>query len=357
MRIAVDYQPVALKRRTGIGMDAANLLSAMAKEAPELQWLLYQPVSKADFNALERMLWESVSIPLKALKDKPDLIFSPGFSPAIISPAPRVVRVHDLIGLRFPGNQKGFSKVYWSRWMPNAIKKARRIAANSEFTKREIMAFLGIPENRITVVRNSVSSDFRPTERLTRESVRKKFGLEHPYFISVGTLEPRKNIIRLLRAYEQLRRNKKPVFGILVVGKPGGAEKELHSFVAEKKLEHWVKFLGYAEQEDMVALYNASVGYAAVSLHEGFGMPALEAMSCGLSGVCSNATSLPEVVGETAILTDPENEGMIADAMWQYFSDENLRLRLSTLALERSKTFSAQVSAKQMIGVFKDALH
>ena len=171
--------------------------------------------------------------------------------------------------------------------------------------------------------------------------------------IAVGTLEPRKNILKLIQAYELIKKEKVD-FHLLIVGKSGIAEPVLKEYVKEKQLEAFVHFLGYVEDKDLTCLYNGALGFAAVSLYEGFGLPALEAMSSGISGISSNRTSLPEVVGNAALLVDPENVSEIADAIKRFSSDGRLRESLSRKAYERSKLFSTREMANKMINIFKE---
>jgi len=354
MRIAVDAQSVE-GQKTGIGVFAGNLMEAMAQEAPDIQWLRYTRASGKDLNPLERVFWESVSIPLKVLRDKPDWVYSPGFAPAFFSPVPQLVTVHDLIGKIYPGNQPAAARAYWSWWLPNALKKARKLVASSESTRSDLERFLGISPRKVKVVPLSAHASFRKLENSKEaREVLLKYNIRSPFLISVGTIEPRKNHLGLLEAYQKIREKAGALFKLVIVGKPGGAERDVEGFIEEKDLGEHVKILGYVPGEDLTALYNAALGYAFVSFYEGFGLPALEAMSCGKSGVASKRSSIPEVVGDTAILVDPENTGEIAEAMLTFVSDNSLRQTLSDRAYARSKDFSTRKTARSMIGIFKN---
>jgi glycosyltransferase involved in cell wall biosynthesis len=355
LRVAVDYQSVS-GRKTGIGVFTANLFKAFDTFDPGIEFIKYER-GPADLNTPRRIWWESVSIPGRLLRDRPDLVYTPGFAPPAAAPCPRVATVHDLIGMLFPGNQRGFSRLYWTVWLPSAMRRARLLAASSESTRRDVLRLLRIPEKRVRVVPLAVDPCFRILgSRDTIEPVLARFGLTgRRYFLAVGSLEPRKNLIRLLEAYRRLSAAKDPEFDLAIAGKPAGAEKELEAFVAEHRLEGRVRFLGYTSDEDLTALYNGALGYATVSLYEGFGLPALEAMSCGVSGVVSERTSLPEVVGDTALLVDPENPDAIAEALQTYASDARLRADLGRRAAERAKLFSPRRMAERMAEIFREA--
>lgn len=355
LRVAVDYQSAA-GRKTGIGVFAANLFGAMRSLSPDMDFLMYEQGGR-DLNTPRRILWESVTIPSRLRRDRPDLVYTPGFAPPMFAPCPRVATVHDLIGVLFPGNQRGFSKIYWTAWLPAAMRRARLLAASSESTRRDVLRLLRIDEKKVRVVPLSVDPCFKKlASRDTIDAVLSRRGLSRRrYFIAVGSLEPRKNLLRLLQAYALLAERADPGFDLAIAGKPAGAERELAAFVAGKPWQRNVHFLGYTSDEELVALYNGALGYAAVSLYEGFGLPALEAMSCGRSGVVSERTSLPEVVGDTAILVDPEKPAAIAEALTAYAETSALREDLERAAHERSAQFSPQRMAKSMIELFQEA--
>jgi glycosyltransferase involved in cell wall biosynthesis len=263
------------------------------------------------------------------------------------------VTVHDLIGLVYPQNVGAASRFYWSVWLPQALKRADRLVAISESTRRDIERFLKIPSQRVDLVPSAIRPHFRLLEDSARaRRVLDRYDLSRPYFISVSTLEPRKNLLSLLRAYKKLRaKTKDPM--LVLAGKPGGAEAELAAYIKENGLENDVKLLGYVTDEDVICLYNGALGFAMVSLYEGFGLPALEAMACGLTGVVSNASSLPEVVGQGAILVDPINVNEIAEGLFALCGNGSDKTELVRAARARAEDFSIEKVARAMIEIFK----
>lgn len=355
LKIAVDFQSVQGKR-TGIGVFAKTLLETIRKQAPEIEFVCYADAGRDDLNTLERIAWESFWIPLKIIRDKPDLIYSPGFASPVWSPVPKIVTVHDLIGVLYPENQGKVSRFYWSQWLSFSLKKARRLIASSEATRQDIKNFLHLPKSQIDVVPLAAKSCFRIiNDRDKIETVLAEYNINAPYYISVGTLEPRKNLLKLLCAYEDARKHGAD-YQLLIIGKGGNSEHSLKEYVKEKQLEPFVHFLGYVGEEDLVCLYNGALGYVTVSLYEGFGLPPLEAMNCGISGISSNRTSLPEVVGETALLVDPENIPEISNAMNEFYSNQSLRKSLAQKSYKRSKLFSAEIMGQKMINLFKTSV-
>lgn len=357
MKIAVDYQS-AQGQRTGIGVYAQNLLSALEKTAPEMEFIRYTESGKSDLNTPRRIFWESFRIPLRAAVGKPDLIFSPGFAPAYVSLAPQVVTVHDLIGMIYPENLPPAARFYWSKWLPACIRRARVVVASSESTRRDMARLLRMDSAKIRVVPLAGSADFHPVDSAAVARTRTEFGLSRPYFITVGTLEPRKNIPNLLRAFKAFSERVKDGPALVLAGKPGSAQHDLRiqALIGELNLEKSVRRLGYVRSDALNALLNGAMGYVFPSTYEGFGLPVLEAMQCGLSGVCSSASSLPEVAGDTAVYCDPSDAADMADKLEHFWRDEAMRVRLSTLALERSKNFDWARTAETMATIFRGVL-
>ncbi len=354
MRVAVDFQS-AQGKRSGIGNAANDLMRALRVEAPDIEWLLYSRPKK-DLNSLERIVWESIQIPIMAWRDKADLIYSPGFGPALLCPIPSVVTVHDIIGLAFPQNQKkgSASHFYWSVWQPACLKRARRLVASSENTRRDLERLLSISSRNVDVIPLGASEHYVKKEGLPElPHILRSHGIQRPYMICVGTFEPRKNHQGVLKAMSILKRRGALDWDLVLVGKDAGTLNDLKSLVASDDLAQHVHFLGYTPDDQLISLYNGAMGYVMISLYEGFGLPALEAMRCGLSGVVSDRSSLPEITGETALLVDPENVDHVAEALERFRRDEKLRRELASLAYDRAKIFSYQITAKKMVDIFR----
>jgi len=254
----------------------------------------------------------------------------------------------------YPNNQGVGSQLYWANWLPFTLRRAHRLVASSESTRRDLERLLGISPKKIEVVPLAASSIFRPvSDRGVIEMTKQKFGISQPYFINVGTIEPRKNVLALVQAFRRDLGKAKASYELVIVGKEGRASRSLHQYIQEHHLEKSVKVLGYIQEHDLVALYNGALGFANVSLYEGFGLPVLEAMKCGISGICSNRSSLPEVLGDAGLLVNPENEDEIAEALRVFASDDKLRDQLKKRALDRSQQFTTQAMADKMIHIFK----
>ncbi|HTL70359.1 MAG TPA: glycosyltransferase family 1 protein, partial [Candidatus Eisenbacteria bacterium] len=261
MKIAVDYQS-AEGRRTGLGVYTENLVAAMREEAPDTEFLLYKTGTDRDLGAAERMVWESFAIPVRTLGDRPNVVFRPAFAPAVWSPVPQVVTIHDLIGRIFPRNLPPGARFYWSTWLPFCVRRARAVLANSECTRRDIERFLGIPASRVRVVLEAPGKAFAPGDRADAAArLSQRFGLGTPFFITVGTLEPRKNLPRLLRAFALYRKSAPDGARLALAGKSGGQEPELRRLAEELGIAEEVRFLGYVTDAELNLLYNAALGY------------------------------------------------------------------------------------------------
>lgn len=355
MKIGIDASSL-IQKKTGIGSFASSFFESLKEQARGRHDLFfYQPKAGSDLNTPQRMLWEAFELPKKARKSGVDIVYSPGFSPPPSGRFKKVVTVHDVIGLIYPKNVGRVSRWYWSQWLPRNIRRADVRVASSESTRADLEKYLGIPPSSVEVVPLAADPIYRKLALGADEKVLQKYGIVGPFLISVGTLEPRKNGFRLVQAFSRLTL-KNPDLSLVLVGKDGGLEKDIRRFVSEEGLADKVKILGYLPDEELVNLYNAALGYAMISLYEGFGLPALEAMSCGLTGVVSSVSSLPEVVGETAWKVNPENLQEIAEALSELASAGQKRRELAEKAFLRAKEFSYEKTAKKMIQIFEKTL-
>ncbi len=356
MRVGVDYQSTQGKP-TGIGVYARSLCDQIERLKLPVSFVYLKKCKNQDLNAAQRILWENIQIPLKTLGKKMDVLYSPGFSPPVFSFCPRVVTVHDIIGRVYPSNQGRGAKFYWSRWQPLALQNAEKIVASSESTRRDLRQFLGVPDEKIEVVYLGARPEFsRAVEAAEVSAVLARLGIEEPYVLSVSSIEPRKNVLGALSAFEKARPFV-PGLKLILVGKPAGAQADAVRFIQEKNLSSQVKMIGYVTDADLLCLYHGAIAYLMLSYYEGFGYPVLEAMACGLPGVVSNRSSLPEVAGDAALLVDPDDQGQIVSALKDILTDSKLRQSLSALALQRVRRFSLEETARKMAEIFQKTVN
>jgi glycosyltransferase involved in cell wall biosynthesis len=264
--------------------------------------------------------------------------------------------MHDIIPVERP---EWFNARFsgWYQWLlPRLTNRVRHLIAVSHFTKDRLVERFRINPDKITVVWNGVDSQFRPRTRDEIEEVRAALKIRSPrYLLSLGSLEPRKNVRRLLSVWVRLKRELPNDLGLVVVGSKGGSLVFRDDGVDEAM--DGVHFTGYAKQEHLPALYSGALGLIYPSLYEGFGLPPLEAMACGTPVIASNTTSLPEITGGAALLVDPLDEDAIAAAILRLVRDEELRSTLRTRSLERAAHMTWDASAAKTRKVLKERCH
>ncbi|HEX5415049.1 MAG TPA: glycosyltransferase family 1 protein [Chloroflexota bacterium] len=285
------------------------------------------------------------------------VLHSPDFiSPLRLGPLARVITVHDLAFLRYPELLTAASQRYYGQ-IGRAVREAERIIAVSETTRRDLLTLVDASiVDKIAVIPEGVEPRFRPIDREeARRVVREKFGMAGEYFLFVGTREPRKNLPRLLEAFRRLRErtgDRGPVLAL--VGSSGWLSEDLEEVA--RPLGDAARFLGRVSDPDLVALYRAARAHVLVSLYEGFGLPALEAMACGCPTLVADGSALIEVVGDAGLRVDPRDEDAIADALGRLWEDAALRAELAKRGLARARRFSWREAAKQTLAVYREAV-
>ena len=272
---------------------------------------------------------------------------------------PVVVTIHDLAVLRFPERFRTWFRNYARFVLPRVAAQAAKILTVSEASRTDIIERLNQSPERVVAIPNGVSPAFRPRSEDPDEmtALRLRYKLPSRFAITVGSVEPRKNLVRLLHAVQALRSDAATSDVQLVhVGPQGWLNRDVAQTYRELGLESAVRFLGYVPAEDMPALYSLARLLVYPSLFEGFGLPVLEAMACGCPVVTSNASSLPEVAGNAAVLVDPTSSESIADGVRRVWIDTALREKLRKLGLDRATQFSWERAARKTARVYDSVL-
>jgi glycosyltransferase involved in cell wall biosynthesis len=265
---------------------------------------------------------------------------------------PTVLTVHDLIFRRYPAHHKLLNRAYLNATLPLYCRRASQIIAVSEQTRADVMAAYRVPQEKITVVYEAADPRFTPQSAETVGAVRARYGLPPRYLLFVGTIEPRKNLGRVLAAFERLAAERF-TDALVIVGKRGWLYDDFFGRLEKSPAKSAVIFPGYVPDEDLPAIYAGAQALAFPSEFEGFGLPVLEAMACGAPVVCSNTSSLPEVAGDAALLVDPLNVGTLHHALRLVMADRELADDLRRRGLAQAGRFSWERAAAETLAVYR----
>lgn len=302
---------------------------------------------------LNKTLWMQTVLPLQLSRVAADICHFTNSVASWWTPCPSVVTIHDTTLWMFPRYHPRRRLLAMRPFIPRGAQQARAIIAVSAATKRDVVRILKVPESKVHVVYEAASPWFRPLERSHAvEAVRHKYGLPESFILYVGTIEPRKNLIRLFEAFDQVRRRGHRSCVLAVVGNRGWNDEAVLASTQRLGLDGAVRILGHAPTEDLVALYNLADVMALPSLYEGFGLPVIEAMACGTPVVTSPRGSLAEIAGDAAELVDPTQVDSIAAGLHAVLADRDKREALHLAGLQRAAQFSWEVAAEQTRQVY-----
>lgn len=295
------------------------------------------------------IIWQRLRLPLRAelLAGHFDLLHAPDF---VLPPtrARTLLTVHDLTFLVRPECAEAGLRRYLARAVPRSLRRADVILVDSQATAGDLARLLGVSGPRVRLLYPGVDARFRPLPTTATEPVRAALGLPARFLLFVGTLEPRKNLVRLLAGFAQARLP--PDLCLVVAGRRGWLEGEIFATVAQLGLQERVRFLDFVADADLPALYNLAQAFVYPSLYEGFGLPVLEALACGTPVLSAQVASLPEVAGTAAILVDPLNEAAIAAGIEQTLAEAE-RLRLAGPL--QARHFSWTAAAESLLACYR----
>jgi glycosyltransferase involved in cell wall biosynthesis len=362
MRFSVDAHAIGC-HLTGNEVYIRNLLHEFAKLDRTSDFIAYVSKPGAHLQVPESVQTRQVSenpfrrlgldIPMKLRYDKPDLLHVQYTGPLSCS-VPLVVSVHDVSYLEHPQYFTRLRSRQLRFTVKRTVEAAARILTPSEFSRRAILRNYKLDERKVVVVPNAVSSYFRPVERQSAAAlVEEKFGISGPFVLTVGDLQPRKNHLGLLHAFEEtLRQHPHLPHRLVFVGKETWYSKELHRAVMRSNVAGRVDFTGFVEDPDLLQFYGACDLFVFPSFYEGFGLPILEAMACGRAVACSSATAMPEVANAAGILFDPYSVPEMARAIGDVLLDEEMRVRLERLGTNRAASFTWERAAQRTLDVY-----
>lgn len=366
MRIGVEGRTLQGMRH-GVARYLTNLLRELAALDERNEYVVYlsEPIEppgfsspRMDFRVLRArpsLAWRHLRLPLAMRADRVDLHFSPSYFLPLLKLCPGVVVVHDISFRTHPewfvkDPRFRFDSLFWRE-----VRRAERVITVSEYSRGEIARSLSLDPAGITVIPLAADEAFRPLQDETvAEEARARFGLSEGFVFTVGAVHTRRNLERLIAALGAAGRERGVEPELLIVGAPApfSPPVDIEGAAREAGLAGRVRHLDYVSEDDLVALYNACGLFAYPSLYEGFGLPALEALACGAPVACSNASSLPEVVGDAAALFDPHDLQEMTRVIGELLSDEGERRRLRTEGPRRAATFSWEQTARMTLELF-----
>lgn len=378
MLIGIDGNEANVKNRVGSGQYAFELLHQFAKNRKH-QFIVYVkenplrglPKESKNFKYKifgPQKLWTQVALPIRlTFGSKPDVFFSMAHYGPRFSRVPYVVTIHDLSYLHYPAMFKKNDLYQLTSWTKYSVKNAAHIIAVSKTTKDDIVKNYHISPSKIIVTYEGYDKErFAPQSKVKVERVKKKYKIDGDYIIFVGTLQPRKNLERLIEAFASIvvngssfmvhRKNipmndKRSTMNLVIAGKKGWLYESIFQKVKDLGLEQKVIFTDYVPDEDLPALISGAKVYTLPSLWEGFGIPVIEAQACGVPVVVSNISSLPEIVGETGVLVDPESVDSIASGIKKVLTDDKTRLDLVKKGFANIRRFSWQKCVQETLTV------
>ncbi len=293
-------------------------------------------------------LFFDFSLPHALKKHKIDVFFSPDGYLSLFSKVPQIGTIHDINFEHFPKDLPLLARRYLRHFFPKFAKKAQHILTVSEYSKQDIANKYGVSEDKITAVWNGASEVYQPIDEAQKQKIRQQESGGHPYFLFVGSLHPRKNLDRLLLAFEQFtKENPASDYHLVIVGAALWKAQNFSEILSPNALSQ-VHFKGHLPLQSLTKIVAAANIMVYVPYFEGFGIPLVEAMKCGIPIISGNKTSLPEVAGEAAIYCDPFSVEDIVKNMKTLSMDENLQLELSKKGLERSLLFSWDKAAEEV---------
>lgn len=366
MRIAIDARKL---RDYGIGTYVRNLVHWLSRLDDDFQYVLFcrpddvdelralgprfTPVAELSGNYSVREQW---ALPLALSRARVDLFHAPHYVVSPLTHCPFVVTIHDCIHLRFPQYLPNRMAARYARsMMASSARRSQRILTVSEASKQDILHYLGVPASKIEVVYNALDERLAtpPTEEEIAR-VRQRYALDSPFILYTGNIKPHKNVDRLIEAYALLRRQGVVNAKLLIIGDEISKYPNLRRLIHRHQLHPHVRFFGFVSDAMLAILYRLATVFVFPSLYEGFGLPPLEAMAAGAPVITSNVSSLPEVVGDAAVLIDPLDASSIADAMARVIGDSALRADLVQRGHERVLAFSWERSVSRIQQVYRD---
>jgi len=371
LNIAIDVRTIN-KPRSGVGYYVTNLIKNLQDIDTKNHYCLisnngeYENTFKAhpNFESHKTIisnenhfigdLWENITLPLFLRKKGVDVFHGPAFMiPLLNGKIGAVVTIHDIVSFRMPSTIPKKYALYMQLLIRTVAKRANMVITVSEFNKRELMDCLNVPESKIKVVHHGVSPMFKPdNDAAKRELLKAKFGVRKNYMLFVSNLEPRKNLVRLMEAFDQARAKLNGEYQLVICGKKGWLYKEILKTYEKLRGQDDIIITNYVNEDDLLGLYQNADMFVFPTLYEGFGLPVLEAMASGAPVITSNVSSLPEIAGDAAELINPLNVEEISNAMLKLAASSDTRMEMRKKGFAQAAKFSWGETARRTLEVY-----
>ena len=370
MRIAVNTRLLLSNKLEGIGWFTHETMQRLVRAHPEHRFIfLFDRPFDRKFIYAENVegtvlspptrhpllyrLWFNWLLPRKLKAVKAEAFISPDGYLALHSQVPTLAVMHDLNFEHHPEDLPKAYSTYYRKYFPRFARHATRLATVSEYSRHDIATTYGVPEGRIDVVYNGVGEVYRPLTDDEKQAARSEFAQGHPYVVCIGSLNPRKNIARLLQAFDELLDRRPSDLRLVIVGERMWWDERMQAAWERMRYQDRVIFTGRLQQVDLHRALGGAAALAFVSYFEGFGIPVAEAMRCGVPVVAAEATSLPEIAGDAAHYCDPYNVSDIARALHEVCSDPDLRDKLGAAGIKRAQRYTWDLAATALWNSFE----
>lgn len=371
MRIAVNVRFLLKDRLEGIGWYTHEVVRRLVEAHPEHEFLFffdrpYDPSFVFGPNVTPVVAypparhyvlwwwWYEMSLPYLLKKHRADVFFSPDGYCSLRSKVPTVMVTHDIAHVHYPGQIPGWARHYYHRYVPRYLARAERVITVSEFVKQDIAKHYRVSKDKISVAGNGVKTIFQPIDEVGKRQVRQEYTNGKPYFFYIGAIHPRKNVERLIRAFDLFKKQYPSDIQLVLGGRLAWQSTTIEKAWREVECKTDIHRLGYIPEAALPQLLGSALALTYISLFEGFGVPLLEAMQAEVPVITSNLSSLPEVAGEAALLVDPTSEADIASAMQRIAVDADLRKQLIAKGLQQRRQYSWEDTAAHIWQLIAD---
>jgi glycosyltransferase involved in cell wall biosynthesis len=370
MKIAVNTRHLLDNRLEGVGIVTDEVLRRMVQSHPDDSFIYYfdRPYHERFIhgpNVNGENLWPVTRLPVlirywlnnrvrpHVVKERANVFFSPdGFIPLGMS-TPKVSMVHDVAFLRYPEYLQPRIRKFYETWMPRYLAYTDHIITVSEFSKQDLISGYKLPADKISVVYNGITDSYKPVDALTKQQAQQKYAGGKPYLVYLGAIHPRKNVTVLVKAFEKFKANVRSDVQLVIAGRASWHTEDVFKAIENSPFKNEIHLPGYVPTDEAVALVGSAEAMVYPSRYEGFGLPLVEAMACGVPVICSDVSSLPEVAGGAALLFSPDDVDALAANLDKVVFDTDQRKEMIAAGNIRVLDFSWERSAEQVYSVLR----